>query len=134
MNLDGATVSASEPPPTPEAVGKRQKGVTVDRLEVSGQPIHYEQTKLNLKLSASGLAFDFGRDKKGNPLLVLSDADEGKVEAKITKQDIQTLLLAAAGAAAKQQGITVQDLQLDLTSDGPRSVAAHVRVKVKKSR
>jgi hypothetical protein len=63
---------------------------------------------------------------------VLSDAEDGKVEAKITKDDIQTLLLAAAGMAAKQQGITIQDLDLDLKSDGPRSVAADVRIKAKK--
>src|SRR5687768_14178575 len=73
INLDGAAVSASEPPPKPEPAGKRQRGVTVERLEVTAQPIRYEKTKLNLKIAGSGLAFDFARDKKGNPLLVLTD-------------------------------------------------------------
>jgi hypothetical protein len=132
INLSGATVGAKEPPPKSKPVGKRQPGPTVAKLDVTAQPIQYEQTKLNLKVTGSGLAFDFARDKKGNPLLVLTGADEGKVEAKITKKDIETLLTEAAGVAAKQQGITIQDLDLDLKSDGPRSVAAEVRVKAKK--
>ena len=132
INLSGATVSAKEPPPKPKPVGKRQPGVRVAKLEVTGQPIQYEQTKLNLKVIGSGLAFDFARDKKGNALLVLADAEDGKVEAKITKKDIETLLTEAAGMAAKQQGITIKDLELDLKQDGPRAVAAEVRVTAKK--
>lgn len=132
INLSGATVSAKKPPPKPKPVGKRQAGVRVAKLEVSGQPIQYEQTKLNLKVTGSGLVFDFARDKKGNPLLVLAEAEDGKVEAKITKKDIETLLTEAAGVAATQQGITIQDLDLDLKQNGPRSVAAEVRVKARK--
>ncbi len=132
IDLSGATVSASEPPPKPKPAGKRGPAVKVDKLEVTGQPIHYQKTKLNLKVTGSGLAFDFAHDKKGKPLLVLTDADDGKVEAKITKKDIEILLAEAAGVAAKQQGITVQGLDLDLKSDGPRSVAAKVRVTARK--
>jgi hypothetical protein len=132
INLSGATISAREPPPKPKPTGKRQPGVRVAKLEVIGQPIQYEQTKLNLKVTGSGLAFDFARDKKGHPLLILADAEDGKVEAKITKKDIETLLTEAANVAARQQGITIQDLDLELTQQGPRSVAAKVRVKAKK--
>lgn len=132
INLSGATVSAKKPPPKPTPVGKRQAGVRVDKLEVTGQPIQYEQTKLHLKVTGSGLAFDFARDKSGKPLLVLAEAKDGKVEAKITKKDIETLMIEAAAIAARQQGITIQGLDLDLKSDGPRSVAAQVRVKARK--
>ncbi len=132
INLSGATVSATEPPPKPKPTGKREPGVRVEKLDITGHPIQYEQTKLNLKVTGSGLVFDFARDKKGKPLLVLAEAEDGKVEAKITKKDIETLLMEAAGVAAKQQGITIQGLDLNLKSDGPRSVAAVVRVKAKK--
>ncbi len=132
INLSGATVNVKEPPPKPKPTGKREPGVRVAKLEVTGQPIQYEQTKLHLQVSASGLVFDFARDKKGKALLVLTDAEDGKVVAKITKQDIETLLTDIASVAAKQQGIVIQGLHLDLKSDGPRSVAANVRVKAKK--
>src|SRR3954465_5272147 len=74
VNLDGATISADpdKPPPKPLGTGKREPGPRVDKFDLSAQPIKYEQAKLNLKVSASGLTFDFDRDKKGNPLLVLT--------------------------------------------------------------
>jgi len=59
INLDDAKlITPDEPPPKPIGVGKRKRGITVDRLEISGHPIQYEGTKLNLDLNASGLAFD----------------------------------------------------------------------------
>src|SRR5215203_5684125 len=92
IDLDGATIAANKPPPKPIGTGKRAPGPRVDKLDLSAQPIQYEQAKLNLKLSASGLKFDFDRDKKGNPLLVLTEAKGGKVDARISKDDIEALL------------------------------------------
>ena len=133
INLDDATVSATKPPPKPIPTGKsRQPGPSVEKLDLSAQPIHYEKANLNLKLNATGLKFDFDKDKKGNPLLVLTDAKTGKVDARISKNDIEFLVKEAATLAARQQGITIQDLDLDLKSSGPRSVSAEVRVKAKK--
>ena len=132
IDLDDAAVSASKPPPKPVGTGKRQPGPKVDKFQLSAAPIKYEQAKLNLNVTARGLVFDFDRDKKGNPLLVLTDARSGKVEARISKDDIETLLTEAAGVAAKQQGIKIQDLELDLKKAGPRAVAADVRVTAKK--
>src|SRR5437868_7106970 len=77
IDLDDATVSATKPPPKPLGTGKREPGPKVDKLDLSAAPIHYEKAKLNLKLSASKLQFDFDRDKKGKPLLVLTDAKTG---------------------------------------------------------
>ncbi len=132
VNLDGATVTATEPPPKPLSVGKRHPGVTVEKLDVSARPVEYQKAQLNLKVSGTGLTFEFGRDAEKRPLLVLRDAEKGKVEASIAKDAIQSLLLAAATAAAEEQGVGIQDLHVDLASDGPRSVAATVRIKAKK--
>ena len=133
IDLDGAQVSATKPPPKPIGTGKkREPGPRVDKLELSAQPIQYEKAKLNLKVSATGLKFDFDRDKKGKAVLVLTDAKTGKVDARISKADIEALLTEAATLAGKQQGIAIQQLDLDLKSAGPRSVHADVRVKAKK--
>jgi hypothetical protein len=132
IDLDGATVSAKKPPPRPIGTGERQPGPSVAKLDLSASPIQYEQAKLNLKLTATGLKFDFDRDKQGNPLLVLTDAKSGKVDARIRKDDIEMLLKEAADVAAKQQGIKIEDLELDLQKAGPLGVTAAVRVKAKK--
>jgi hypothetical protein len=132
INLNNAAVSATEPPPKPKPTGKREPGIAVDQLEVVGKPIKYEQNKLELELKASGVKFDFGRDKKGQPLLVLAEAKDGRVQAKMSKADIEALARTAAELAAKQQGIKIEGLDLTLTSQGPRSLAADARVKAKK--
>ena len=132
INLNNAAVSATEPPPKPKPTGKREDGISVDQLEIVGKPIKYEQNQLELELKASGVKFDFGRDKKGQALLVLADAKEGHVLAKMSKEDIKSLARAAAEMAAKPQGIKIEDLDLTLTSEGKRSLAADVRVKAKK--
>ena len=132
INLNNAAVSAAQPPPKPKPIGKREEGISVDQLEVVGKPIQYEQNKLELELKATGVKFDFGRDKKGQPLLVLSDAKEGHVQAKMSKQDLESLARAAAEMAAKPQGIKIEGLDLTLTSEDQRSLAADVRVKAKK--
>ena len=132
INLNNAVVSATDPPPKPEATGKRTKGIEVDQLEVTGKPIKYEQNKLEMELKANGVTLDFARDKKGNPLLVLADAKDGHVQAKISKDDIESLARTAAEMAAQPQGIKIDDLDLTLSSEGKRSVAADVRVKAKK--
>ena len=132
LDLDGASVSAKEPPPKPVATGKRKPGISVGKLEISGKPIKYQNAGLELDVTARGLTFEFGRDKQGNPLLVLTDAEDGKVQAKISKADLQAVLLEGATQAARQQGVSIQDLKVDLESLGPRSVAAKVRVQAKK--
>src|SRR3954466_1746498 len=118
VNLDGAAVSATEPPPKPKPSGKRLPGIEVGQLEVSGKPIKYEKSKLDLTLKAKDVHFDYSRDKKGHPLLVLTDASVGHVKAEISKADLQSLLLAVAREVGNQQNVKIEDLQLNLTQQG----------------
>jgi hypothetical protein len=131
LDLDDAAVTVPKNPPKPIGVGKRKPGVTVDKLDISGHPIRYQKAKLELGVTAKGLTFDFDRDKKNHPLLVLTDARDGKVDAKITKADLQAVLLDAATLAAKQQGVTIQDLHVDLQAKGTRMIL-DAKVKAKK--
>lgn len=132
ITLDGAGVNLDNPPPRPRPTGKRQDGIHVDQFEVSAHPIKYQDSKLNLDLKAKGVRLDYAREKGGRPLLVLTDADEGHVKAKISRKDIEELLLQLAIVAAEQQGVKVKELDLGLESEGPRSIALDARIKAKK--
>jgi hypothetical protein len=132
VDLDGASVNGNKPPPKPQPVGKRQPGIEVKDLEVVGRPIKYEKSKLDFTVKAKDVSFDFARDKKGNALLVLTDARQGHVSACISKQDLQALLLAVTQEVGEQQKVKIQDLSLNLTQQGPRSIAADVRITGKK--
>ena len=132
VDLTNAIVTIDAPPPVPMPQGKRTPGITVGRLDVLGQPIRYQDARANFDFSASEVRFDFARDRAGKAILVLADAATGHVDAKIANADLQLLLTAAAKIAAKQQGVTIQDLQVRLTSNGPRTLQAEAHVKAKK--
>jgi hypothetical protein len=132
IDLNGARVTAKEPPPAPMPTGKRQTGIDVDQLQVSGHPIQYETSKVNLELEGKRVRFDFAKDKSGKPLLVLSDAANGKVAVDVTKEDLKSLAIAIAKLATAQQRVTIEDVDVNLTSDGSRQASADVRVKAKK--
>jgi hypothetical protein len=132
VDLDGASVTGNKPPPKPKPVGTRQPGIEVKDLEVVGRPIKYERSKLHFTIEAKDVSFDFARDENGNALLVLTDARQGHVTACIGKQDLQALLLAVAQEVGEQQKVKIQDLQLNLTQQGPRSLAADVKITGKK--
>lgn len=133
VDLSGASVSTDTPPPPPKPKGKRQPGPSAEKLSVVGKPVKYQGSEANVELSATGVRFDYAHDaNSGNAMLVLADAESGHVVFSVDKDDLQKLLLAAASAGAKQQGVTIQDLQAKLTSRGPRTLDAEVRVKAKK--
>jgi hypothetical protein len=132
IELSGATVNLAKLPPRPKPAGERKPGVKVGELEVVGQPIRIENSAMYFRLFGRGLIFDYARDAQSRPLLVLANAQDGQIDLKIDKRDLQALLLSAATQAAKEQGVTIQDLKLELTSKGPRAVAVRADVKAKK--
>lgn len=133
INLDGASVDAAEPPEKPVAKGKRTEGISVGHFEFTGHPLRYENAKVDLEVTAKGVKLDFAKDKGGHPLLVLADAQEGHAEANVSKEDLRALVIAGASAAAKEQGVKIQDVVIELTSTGKRSLAADVRVTARKA-
>lgn len=132
IDLDDARVSIVKPPPRLVGTGKRDRGPTVQKLDLSAQPVRYVHARLNLKLNAADVQFDFDRDKRGRPLLVLTGARAGTVDARITKRDLRGLLLDIAAVAGQEQGVTIQELDMALEPVGKRAVAADVRVKARK--
>ena len=132
VDLSGAVLKVSEPPPRPIPQGSREPGLTVGELQILGRPIRYATSRLDLGLNARALRFDFAHDATGRAMLVLADATDGHVDLKMSKSDLQAALFAASTTAAKAHGVAIQDLQLNLTSNGPRSLAGDLRVKAKK--
>jgi len=132
VDLSGAVLRVSVPPPRPVPQEPREPGVTVGELQILGKSIGYEKSRLDLGLNARNLRFDFAHDGTGRAMLVLADATDGHVDLKMSKRDLQSALLAGATTAAKPHGVAIQDLQLNLASSGPRSLAGDLRVKARK--
>ena len=132
VDLGGATVRVAQPPPKPMPGGARDPGIVINQVQVTGHPIWYQRSKIDVDVAASGVRADFTHETDGRAMLMVAEVSQGFAELKISKSDLRVALLAAASEAAKAQGVSILDLQIDLAGDGLRSVAVEVRVKAKK--
>ena len=132
VDLSNAAVEIKPPPPKPVITGDRTPGVNANWLRVLAKPLRIQNGSAQFELNATKVKCAFARDQNGKPLLVLTDAEQGRLEASVTQSDLQAILLAGAKVGAAQQGVTIQDLQIELKPQGPRGVGIALRVKAKK--
>ena len=109
-------------------VGKSEGSLRVENLEFVARPLLVERAKLLVGMSASDAKLDFRRDKRGQPMLTLSDARDGRLSLEVTKKDIDALLLKAAREAAGKYGVTVDRTKLKLDVVDGRSMRADLKV------
>jgi hypothetical protein len=132
VSLDGAN-AIEGPPPRPEAlVGAVEPGLQVAHFEISGRSILIRRAKVDLSCTARDVRLGQGRDKKGNVVLLLQDAAEGKLEVSVASADLEALLLAGAKAEAAKQGVTVERARIELRSRSARALDAVVHLQAKK--
>lgn len=131
VSLDQAKVG--DRPPMPGApVGEVEPAFHVEHFEISGAPIQFQGTPFSLLCQARNVALGQGRDREGNLLLLLQTAEEGSIEIATAIADLENLVRARAKAAAAEQGVTVEDVRIDLRSRGDHALDAVVQVRAKK--
>jgi hypothetical protein len=132
IDLSGATVAPQGRPPEPVGGGPPEPGPSFRRLEVVGHPVRYQEVALDLDLAAADVQFQHDRDRDGRPLLALASAREGHVTAQASRRDIEAAVQAVVRELAQQQGVEVEQIDIQLTGAGPRSVRLDAKVNVKK--
>ncbi|MGE5612176.1 MAG: hypothetical protein ACM359_23210 [Bacillota bacterium] len=132
IDLNNAAVRTGQTPPRPIGAGQVRPGPTVQRLAVEGRPVFVEAAALHFALTAEQVHLNFDRDSLGRPLMLLDQARNGHVQVQISRQDIQSLLLAGIGAKAAAHGLAITNVELALTQLNPRAVAVEMRISAKK--
>lgn len=132
INLNQAAVRTGQTPPRPIGTGQVRPGPSVQRLAVEGQPVFIEGAALHFALAADDVHVNFDRDSLGRPLMLLEQARHGHVQVQLSRQDIQSLLLAGISAKAAGHGLAITNVELALTQLNPRSVAVETRISAKK--
>jgi hypothetical protein len=132
VSLDGANAGERPPPRPAPPVGLVEPGLQVANFEISGRPILVQRAKVHLTCTARDVQLGQGRDRDGNVLLLLQDAAEGNVEIAIAVADLEALVLAGAKAAAARQGVTVEDVRIELRARTERTLEVLVQVRAKK--
>lgn len=104
-------------------------GFRAASFQVLGHRMAFEGAHMNVGVSAADVRFDFTRDRRGRPFLMLADAREGEMMFETTYADLESLIYAAFRAGAKPYGVLVNRTRLKLRSDDDgRSLVAELKV------
>jgi hypothetical protein len=119
IDLSGASAGLDSPRPKP---GQALAGeIHVETLEFTAHPLTLQGAPVQIELRARQAQFREHAAEGIDRILVLRRG-EGRLNVEIGRADLQKLALTAAQEAARQRGVEVADLTLDLNATGGRTV------------
>ncbi len=131
IDLSGAKARLDAPRPAlPE--GKGEPAITAQRFALKAQPLSVGDAALNLVIDAYEIVLHQSSDSAGNLFLKLQRADHGRVAIAIARRDLEWLIDKFAKIEAGKHGVAIEQVQLNLTSRGPRSLGVEVRLQARK--
>ncbi|MFL6589033.1 MAG: hypothetical protein ACJ8M4_02555 [Chthoniobacterales bacterium] len=131
VSLDGAEVKR-QAPAIPSVSGNAVPALTVDSFNVSGSGLAVGPATIDFKLEAAGLELRQATNRDGNIVLLLHNAAQGRIDISTAIADLESLIGEVVASEAGKHGVAVDKVQLSLTSNGPRSLAAEVRLRGRK--
>ncbi len=132
VSLDGATAGDRVPPRPGSPVGKVEPALRVEHFEISGRPLRVQGAAIDLRCEARAVEIGQVRDAQGNLLLLLQNAAEGKIEISLPVADLEALVRAGATEAAKEHGVILEAVRIQLRARAPRALDAVVQVRARK--
>jgi hypothetical protein len=129
--LDGAQLRG-QPPPVPSPAGESTPALTVDSFTAKGSQVSIGPAAIDLALEAQDVQLHRATDSHGNIVLMLYSAADGRIEVSAARADLEALIAEVAKTEAAKHGVAIDNVQLSLRSNRPRSLAAEVRLRAKK--
>jgi hypothetical protein len=132
VSLHEAQVSEGPLHRPPSIAGTIEPALRVDHFELTGQPVRVQGAGLDLSCAASDVEIGQAPDQEGNHVLVLRNAAQGTLQATVSLADLQHLVRSVASAAARRQGIILENLRLHLEAQTERSLNLELRTRARK--
>ena len=129
--LDRAQLRPNPPPP-PRPLGEGTPALTVDDLEITASALSLGPATADLKLRATDVALHQATDASGDIILTLQSAANGEVEVSADKAELERAIAAVATREAGKHGVSIDQVQVSVSSRGARSVDAEVRLRGRK--
>ncbi len=131
LRLDNAVLRPNPPRP-PSLSSERAPALQVRELRVAGSRVSLGPAIAGLRLQAREVRLEQARDDKDEITLTVRSAEAGEVEITADKSDLEKAVAAAAGHEAGKQGVTIEDVKLDVRERGPRSASVEIQIKARK--
>lgn len=132
VSLDGAQMPG-RPPAVPSLATGPVPAVTVSSFNAGGRGVSVGPAAVDFALSATGVELHQAQDTAGQLVLVLHNAAQGRVEASVSRSDLEALITEVAKSEAEKHGVSIDDVQLFLRSQSPRSLSTEVSLRAKKA-
>lgn len=131
ISLDGAQLR-SDPPHPPVSSSKAAPALEVDRLVISASPLSLGPASIDLALSARDVQFGQAKDSNGQILLSIENAGDGHATISATPAGVEEFITRLAQDQGNKQGITIDNVQLNVRQESEHSLAAEVRLRARK--
>ena len=131
VDLSGAVIDPQHRPVMPKLSGT-EPAIAVRTFSVSATPIKVLGSELAFHFDASNVQLHQARASDGKMLLTLHQAGSGEVRVAIARDELERLIAEIAAIAAAKQGVSIDNVQVDLTSHARRRLEARVMVSVRK--
>ncbi|HEV3409274.1 MAG TPA: hypothetical protein VG095_03210 [Chthoniobacterales bacterium] len=131
INLDHAEVRCDAPPPRMPS-GRTSPALDVQRLNLQGHGVALGPANVDLTLEAQSVQLHQGTDARDELVLTLHAATDGHVEVSTTVADVERAVVEIAKREAGKQGVTIEDVRLDLRQAGPRAVESVASFRARK--
>jgi len=129
--LDGAELRADAPRP-PVLQGATSPALALEVLHIQGSGVTIGPAALDVKVTARGVRLFQTRDANDEITLLLQSATDGEVEISSAKSDLENAIAAVVREQAGKHGVTIDEVQLIMRSQGPRSLHAEVQLRARK--
>ena len=131
IDLTDASVPSKRKEKKLKPAGRADVSLHVESFELVADPLLVEKAKLQIRLAASDAKLDLRRDKRGQPMLTLAGAEQGRVSMAVSRKDIDALLLHSARETAGKYGVAVDSTKLKLDVVDNRSLRVDLKVNVR---
>jgi hypothetical protein len=130
IDLSGGVVDVGGQSPDLTGAGQTQPGPAFRSMELLAHPLVADGANLEFDLTAANVRFDLDRNRGGRPVMALAAATDGRVTIRTSRTDLIVLITAKARETARPKGVDVEQIELNLTQLGPRSLRLEAKAAV----
>lgn len=135
IDLNGAIADPAHRPDPPSFRAGSKPAFSASNFRLQALPLRVGSSPLDFELTAEQMRFDYRTDNTGKLWLVPNaerPASSGEVRLSVRQKDLQEMLLSGIVPAAKEHGVSIEDVQLKLQQLGPRKIRAELQAAAKK--
>jgi hypothetical protein len=110
---------------------KVERELKVSHFDVRGEPVLIQMAKVHMHLEADDAVMALERDRRGHPMMMLSNAESGTLQIDVTTSDAEKLMLDNARQSASKYAIIVDKVQFRVVPETPRELQATLYVSLR---